>query len=92
MNENMLSDGEAFVVGFKKLKLGTTLVRNIIICLVLGNSIDISSVILLAKKIQLIEVPKEINNQQIIVVSFLAGIGFTILRFNTDNKTVACNI
>ncbi|MDX5584567.1 MAG: Na+/H+ antiporter NhaA [Aureibaculum sp.] len=111
------------------IDLDTTLVRNIIICLVIGNSIGISSIILLAKKIKLIEVPKEISNQQIIGVSFLAGIGFTmaifiaslafensptyidsakigiligsfisavigytILRFNTNKKTVAGNV
>jgi len=111
------------------IDLDTALVRNIIICLVLGNSIGISSVILLAKKIKLIEVPKEISNRQIIGVSFLAGIGFTmaifiaslafensptyidsakigiligsfisaligytILRFNTDKKTVSGNV
>jgi len=111
------------------IDLDTALVRNIIICLVLGNSIGISSVILLAKKIKLIEVPKEISNRQIIGVSFLAGIGFTmaifiaslafensptyidsakigiligsfisaligytILRFNIDKKTVSGNV
>ena len=111
------------------IDLDTALVRNIIICLVIGNSIGISSIILLAKKIKLIEVPKEISNQQIIGVSFLAGIGFTmaifiaslafensptyidsakigiligslisavigftILRFNTNKKTVAGNV
>jgi NhaA family Na+:H+ antiporter len=63
------------------IDLDTTLVRNIIICLVLGNSIGISSVILLAKKIKLIDVPKDISNRQIIGVSFLAGIGFTMAIF-----------
>ncbi len=111
------------------IDLDTALVRNIIICLVLGNSIGITSIILLAKKIKLIEVPKEISNRQVIGVSFLAGIGFTmaifiaslafensptyidsakigiligsfisavigftILRFNTDKKTVGSNV
>ncbi|MGB5848530.1 MAG: Na+/H+ antiporter NhaA, partial [Ignavibacteriaceae bacterium] len=57
------------------------LIRNIIICLVLGNSIGISSIILLAKRVKLIEIPKGISNKQIIGVSFLAGIGFTMAIF-----------
>ncbi len=61
--------------------LDTNLIRNIIICLILGNSIGISSIILFAKKIRLIEVPKDISNRQIIGVSFLAGIGFTMAIF-----------
>lgn len=63
------------------IELDTILIKNIIICLVLGNSIGITSIILLAKKIKLIEVPKEISNRQIIGVSFLAGIGFTMAIF-----------
>ncbi len=61
--------------------LDTALIRNIIVCLVIGNSIGISTIILLAKKIKLIEVPVDISNQQIIGVSFLAGIGFTMAIF-----------
>ena len=64
-----------------EVDMDTALIRNIIICLVLGNSVGISSVILLAKRIKLIEVPKEISNKQIIGVSFLAGIGFTMAIF-----------
>ncbi|MDH3323141.1 MAG: Na+/H+ antiporter NhaA [Flavobacteriaceae bacterium] len=61
--------------------LDMQLIINIIICLVIGNSVGISSIILLTKKIKLIDVPKEIGNQQIIGVSFLAGIGFTMAIF-----------
>ncbi len=61
--------------------LDTALIRNIIICLVLGNSIGISSIVFLAKRVKLIEIPKEISNKQIIGVSFLAGIGFTMAIF-----------
>lgn len=61
--------------------LDTELIRNIIICLVLGNSIGISTIVFLAKKIKLIEIPPEINIQHIIGVSFLAGIGFTMAIF-----------
>jgi NhaA family Na+:H+ antiporter len=64
-----------------EIDLDISLIRNIIFCLVVGNSIGISSIILLAKKIKLIDVPKEINMRQIIGVSFLAGIGFTMAIF-----------
>lgn len=64
-----------------EINLDAALIRNIIICLVLGNSVGISSIILLAKRIKLIEVPTEISNKQIIGVSFLAGIGFTMAIF-----------
>jgi len=64
--------------------MDTTLVLNIIISLVLGKSIGISSIILLAKRVKLIEVPKEISDKQIIGVSFLAGIGFTMAIFITS--------
>lgn len=57
------------------------LVVNIVICLVIGNSVGISTIVLLAKKLKLIVVPQEIGNQQIIGVSFLAGIGFTMSIF-----------
>ncbi|MBI9041930.1 Na+/H+ antiporter NhaA [Lutibacter sp.] len=63
------------------LNLDTVLMKNIAIALVLGNSIGISTIVLLAKKIKLIEVPKDISNKQIIGVSFLAGIGFTMAIF-----------
>ena len=63
------------------INFDTSLIRNIIVCLVLGNSVGVSSIILLAKKIKLIEIPKEISNKQIIGVSFLAGIGFTMAIF-----------
>ncbi len=63
------------------IDLDTALIRNIIICLVLGNSIGISFIILLAKKLRLIKVPTEISNRHIIGVSFLAGVGFTMAIF-----------
>ena len=59
----------------------TNLIVNIVICLVLGNSFGISSIIIIAKKIKLIEVPKDIRIRQIFGVSFLAGIGFTMAIF-----------
>lgn len=53
----------------------------IAVSMVLGKSIGVSGIIFLARKIKLIEVPKEISNKQIIGVSFLGGIGFTMAIF-----------
>jgi len=61
--------------------LETALVVNIMICLILGKSIGISSVIFMARKLKLIDVPSDITNRQIVGVSFLAGIGFTMAIF-----------
>ena len=59
----------------------TALIVNIMICLILGKSIGISTIIFLARKFKIIEVPSDITNKQIIGVSFLAGIGFTMAIF-----------
>jgi NhaA family Na+:H+ antiporter len=61
--------------------LDTALVINIIICLILGKGIGVSSLVLFAKKIKIIEVPSDISFKEIIGVSFLAGIGFTMAIF-----------
>jgi len=61
--------------------MSTGLITTIILCLVLGNSIGITTIVMLAKKIKLIEVPDDINFRHIIGVSFLAGIGFTMAIF-----------
>ncbi|OBX24949.1 NhaA family Na+:H+ antiporter [Gelidibacter algens] len=61
--------------------LDTALVINIIICLILGKGIGVSSLVLIAKKIKIIEVPSDISFKEIIGVSFLAGIGFTMAIF-----------
>ncbi|WP_194852280.1 Na+/H+ antiporter NhaA [Nonlabens antarcticus] len=63
------------------VELDTALIITIIICLFLGKGLGIPIVIFIAKKIKLIEVPSDISNQQIIGVSFLAGIGFTMAIF-----------
>lgn len=57
------------------------LISNIAICLILGKSIGISLVVLIAKKMKLIKIPEDITIQHIIGVSFLAGIGFTMAIF-----------
>ncbi len=61
--------------------LEMALVVNIMICLILGKSIGISTVIFMARKLKLIDVPSDITNRQIVGVSFLAGIGFTMAIF-----------
>jgi len=71
----------AGVVLGSDIDLAHALMINIIISLVLGKSIGISFIILLVKKLRLIEIPDEISNRQIIGVSFLAGIGFTMAIF-----------
>lgn len=57
------------------------LIINLAIALVLGNSIGISTIVLLAKKFKLVQVPESISNIHIIGVSFIAGVGFTMSIF-----------
>lgn len=71
----------AGVVISSEVSLDTALIQNIVICLVLGNSVGISSIVFLAKKFKIVAIPEDISNQQIIGVSFLAGIGFTMAIF-----------
>lgn len=61
--------------------LDEALIITLMLCLILGNSIGISSVVLIAKKLKITQIPKDINNRHIIGVSFLAGIGFTMSIF-----------
>lgn len=61
--------------------LDTALVTNIVVCLVLGKGIGITGMVMIAKKIKLIEIPSDISLRQIMGVSFLAGIGFTMAIF-----------
>ncbi len=61
--------------------LDTVLMINIAIALVFGNSIGVSFVVLSAKRLKIISVPKDISVRHIIGTSFLAGIGFTMAIF-----------
>jgi len=61
--------------------LDSALIIHIALCLVLGNSIGITTIITTVKKLKIIEIPKDINTQHIVGVSFLAGIGFTMAIF-----------
>jgi len=71
----------AGVIINNNIHFDTLLVINICICLIVGKSLGISGIILLTKKTKLIEVPKDISTRQIIGVSLLAGIGFTMAIF-----------
>ena len=57
------------------------LVINIILCLVLGKGLGIPLVVLLAEKLNLVQIPDDVSVKQIFGVSFIAGIGFTMAIF-----------
>jgi NhaA family Na+:H+ antiporter len=57
------------------------IITTITLCLVLGNSIGITSTILTVKKLRIISIPPQISNWHILGVAFLAGIGFTMAIF-----------
>lgn len=63
------------------MDLDTALVLNITVCLVLGKGIGVTSLVMLAKKFKIIEVPSDIAFKDILGVAFLAGIGFTMAIF-----------
>ncbi len=71
----------AGVVYNSDVNFDTALIRNIALCLVLGNSIGISTIVLLVKKLKIIEIPTDITNRHIVGVAFLAGVGFTMAIF-----------
>lgn len=58
-----------------------TLILNLAISLVIGKGLGISLVVLFAKKLKWITIPDNIKKGQIIGISFLAGIGFTMAIF-----------
>ncbi|TYB74308.1 Na+/H+ antiporter NhaA [Bizionia myxarmorum] len=66
------------------VELDVALTVHIIIALVLGKGIGIPLIVFLAKKFKLITIPESITKMQIIGVSFLAGIGFTMAIFITS--------
>ncbi|MEN8816664.1 MAG: Na+/H+ antiporter NhaA [Nonlabens sp.] len=63
------------------IPLNWTLAMNLAICLVLGNSIGISSIVLTAVKLKVVQVPEGITKRHIIGASFIAGVGFTMSIF-----------
>lgn len=71
----------AGVVFTNNKSLDISLIVNIVVCLIIGKSVGITTVIFVAEKLKLIEVPNDIGRKHIIGVSFLAGIGFTMAIF-----------
>lgn len=61
--------------------LDIPLILTMIICLVAGNSIGVTTLVLIFSKLKLIEVPSDITFRQIVGVAFLAGVGFTMAIF-----------
>lgn len=57
------------------------LVYHIMLCLVLGKGLGIPFIVLLAQKLNLVQIPSDISKMQILGVSFVAGIGFTMAIF-----------
>ena len=57
------------------------IMSSIAIALFMGKSAGISLIVFITKKLKIIDVPNDISNIQIIGVSFLAGIGFTMAIF-----------
>ena len=71
----------AGVVFTNNESLDTALIITIVACLLIGKSVGITTIIFLAEKLKMIEVPDDITRKHIIGVSFLAGIGFTMAIF-----------
>jgi len=61
--------------------LDRALIITIVVCLVVGKSIGITSLIFMAKKLRWIEIPEEITMRHVLGVSFIAGVGFTMAIF-----------
>ncbi|ETN96073.1 Na+/H+ antiporter NhaA [Zhouia amylolytica] len=61
--------------------IDTALALNITLCLIFGNSIGITTLVLLTNKLKIIEIPEDISKAQILGVACLAGIGFTMAIF-----------
>jgi len=71
----------AGVMLFGDIHLDTTLIGILTICLVVGNSIGISTIVFVTHKLKIIDMPKDLTAQHIVGVAFLAGIGFTMSIF-----------
>ena len=71
----------AGVVLNSNVSLENALIISIVISLVLGKAIGITSIVLAASKLRFVELPKDITKMHILGVSFLAGVGFTMAIF-----------
>ncbi|MBN2597436.1 Na+/H+ antiporter NhaA [Labilibaculum sp.] len=76
-----------FALSNAGIKFGTDinmelpLVINIALCLIIGNSVGVSLISLIGIKLKLAELPKGVKAIQVVGISFLAGIGFTMAIF-----------
>ena len=61
--------------------LDTYLIFIIAAALVLGNAIGINAILLIAEKLKLANLPEQVGRRQVLGVSFLAGVGFTMSIF-----------
>jgi len=69
------------ILSFSDLGAASHLTINIGLALVFGNAIGISFMSLLAIKLKLADLPKGVNYQQLMGVSLLGGVGFTMSLF-----------
>ena len=63
------------------MDLNTNLIITIAISLFVGNFVGVSLISLLGLKLRITELPEDVDKIQIIGVSFLAGVGFTMSIF-----------
>lgn len=64
-----------------EINLEIPLVINIALCLIIGNSIGVSLISYIGIKLKFSELPQGVKTIQIVGISFLAGIGFTMAIF-----------
>ncbi len=64
-----------------EMTLDSTMLVTLVICLVIGKGAGISTIVFLAHKLKIIDMPQDLRPQHIIGVAFLAGIGFTMSIF-----------
>lgn len=63
------------------MTLDTAMIITLVICLVIGKGLGITTIVFLAHKLNIIDMPKDLRPQHIVGVAFLAGIGFTMSIF-----------
>ena len=69
------------VLNFASIGDSSHLTMNIALALIFGNTIGILGLSLLAVKLKLADLPKGVNIQQLVGVSLLGGLGFTMSLF-----------
>ncbi|WP_461638534.1 Na+/H+ antiporter NhaA [Labilibaculum euxinus] len=63
------------------INLEMPLVINIALCLIIGNSVGVSLISFIGIKLKFAELPQGVKAIQVVGISFLAGIGFTMAIF-----------